>query len=52
MDELMGEAIPFAKGLNKERLIVAKIKNVLYQDIMKVMEVDDPAAFKSLYLGS
>ncbi|MBM4447017.1 MAG: enoyl-CoA hydratase/isomerase family protein [Chloroflexi bacterium] len=52
MDELMGEAISFAKGLNKERPIVTKIKNVLHQDIMKVMEVDDPAASKSLHLGS
>ena len=52
MDELMGEAISFAKGLNKERSIVTKLKNVMHKDILKVMEVDDPAAFKTLYLGS
>jgi enoyl-CoA hydratase/carnithine racemase len=52
MDELMGEAISFAKGLNKERSIVTKLKNVVHKDILKVMEVDDPAALKSLYLGS
>jgi len=52
MDELMGEAISFAKGLNKERSIVTKLKNVMHKDILKVMEIDDPAALKSLYLGS
>jgi len=49
MDELMGEAISFAKGLNKERAIVAKLKNVLHKDILTVMEVEDPPAIKSLY---
>jgi enoyl-CoA hydratase/carnithine racemase len=49
MDELTGEAISFAKGLNKERAIVAKLKNVLHKDILTVMEVDDPPALKSLY---
>jgi enoyl-CoA hydratase/carnithine racemase len=49
MDELMGEAIAFARGLSKERKIVAKLKNVLYKDILTVMEVDDPPAIKALY---
>jgi enoyl-CoA hydratase/carnithine racemase len=49
MDELMGEAIAFARGLSKERKIVAKLKNVLHQDILTVMEVDDPPAIKALY---
>jgi enoyl-CoA hydratase/carnithine racemase len=49
MDELMGEAVSFAKGLNKERKIVAKLKNVLHKDILTVMEVDDPPAIKALY---
>jgi len=49
MDELMSEALSFAKGLNKERAIVTKIKNVMHKDILNVMEVDDPAALKSLY---
>ena len=49
MDELMGEAISFARGLNKERAIVAKLKNVLHKDVLKVMEVEDPPAIKSLY---
>jgi enoyl-CoA hydratase/carnithine racemase len=52
MEELVGEAMSFAKGLNKERSIVTKLKNVMHKDILKVMEVDDPAALKSLSLGS
>jgi hypothetical protein len=48
----MGEAISFARGLNKERAIVSKLKDVLHKDILRVMEVDDPAVIKSLHLGS
>lgn len=51
MDELMSEAISFAKGLNKERPIVTKLKDVMHKDILRIMEVDDPPALKSLYLG-
>ena len=51
IDELMSEAISFAKGLNKERPIVTKLKNVMHKDILRIMEVDDPAALESLYLG-
>jgi enoyl-CoA hydratase/carnithine racemase len=51
IDELMSEAISFAKGLNKERPIVTKLKNVMHKDILRIMEVDDPPALKSLYLG-
>jgi len=49
MDKLMGEAVSFAKGLNKQRAIVGKLKSVLHKDILTVMEVDDPPAIKSLY---
>ena len=52
MDELMAEAISFARGLNKERAIVAKLKDVMHKDILKVMEVDDPAAIQALQRGS
>jgi len=51
MDELMSEAVSFAKGLNKERPIVSKLKNVMHKDILRVMEVDDPVALKSLDFG-
>ena len=49
MDELMSEAISFAKGLNKERPIVTKLKNVMHKDILRIMEVEDPFALKSLF---
>jgi len=49
MDELMGEAVSFAKRLNKERPIVTKLKNVMHRDILRVMEVEDPVALKSWF---
>ena len=51
MDELMSEAISFAKRLNKERPIVSKLKSVMHKDILRIMEVDDAAALKSLDFG-
>lgn len=48
MEELISEAVSFAKGLNKERTIVAKLKSVMHSDILRIMEADDPAALKSL----
>jgi enoyl-CoA hydratase/carnithine racemase len=49
IDELMSEAISFAKGLNKERPIVTKLKNVMHKDILRIMEVEDPVALKSWF---
>ena len=49
MDELMSEAISFAKGLNKERTIVSKLKYVMHKDILRIMEVEDPVALKSWF---
>jgi enoyl-CoA hydratase/carnithine racemase len=49
MDALMSEAISFAKGLNKERPIVTKLKNVMHRDISRIMEVEDPVALKSWF---
>jgi enoyl-CoA hydratase/carnithine racemase len=49
IDELMSEAISFAKGLNKERAIVTKLKNVMHRDILRIMEVEDPVALKSWF---
>jgi len=49
MDELMGEAMSFAKGLNKERPIVAKLKNGMHKGILEVMDVEDPVALKSWF---
>ena len=49
MEELMSEAMSFAKGLNKERPIVTKLKNVMHRDILRIMEVEDPVALKSWF---
>lgn len=49
MDELMSETTSFAKGLNKERPIVTKLKNVMHSDILRIMEVEDPVALKSWF---
>ncbi len=51
MDELMSEAVSFAKRLNKERPVVAKLKNVMHRDILRIMEVEDPVALKSWFGG-
>jgi enoyl-CoA hydratase/carnithine racemase len=51
MDELMSEAVSFAKRLNKERPIVAKLKNVMHRDVLRIMEVEDPVALKSWFGG-
>ncbi|MDH4068509.1 MAG: enoyl-CoA hydratase/isomerase family protein [Dehalococcoidia bacterium] len=51
VDELVSEAISFAKRLNKERPIVGKLKSVMHKDILRIMEVDDAAALKSLDFG-
>lgn len=49
IDELMSEAISFARGLNKERPIVTQLKNVMHRDILRIMEVEDPVALKSWF---
>ena len=49
MDELMSEAMSFARGLNKERPIVTKLKSGMHRDILRIMEVEDPVALKSWF---
>ena len=49
IDELMSEAISLAKGQNKERAIVTKLKDVMNRDILRIMEVEDPVALKSWF---
>ena len=49
MEELVGQATSFAKGLNKERSIVTKLKSVMHKDILRIMEAEDPVALKSWF---
>ena len=45
--DLLNEALAFAKNMNKGREILKTMKEVTFKNILRVMEVDDPA-----YLGA
>ena len=47
IDDLMDEAVSFAKGLNKRREIIAEMKKRMYKDIVHVFDVDDPPMIES-----
>ncbi len=47
IDELMKEAVSFAKGLNKRREIIAEMKKRMYKDIIYVLEAEDPPVIES-----
>jgi enoyl-CoA hydratase/carnithine racemase len=46
-ENLMNEALSFAKGLNKRREVIAEMKNRLYRDIVHVLEEEDPPVIES-----
>ena len=47
IDDLMDEAVSFAKGLNKRREIMAEMKKRMYKDIVRAFDVDDPPVIES-----
>ncbi len=47
IDDLMDEAVSFAKGLNKRREIMAEMKKRMYKDIVHAFDVDDPPMIES-----
>ncbi len=47
IDDLMNEAVSFAKGLNKRRKIIAEMKKRMYKDIVHAFDVDDPPVIES-----
>lgn len=47
IDDLMDEAVSFAKGLNKRREIIAEMKRRMYKDIVHAFDVDDPPMIES-----
>jgi enoyl-CoA hydratase/carnithine racemase len=47
IDDLMNEAISFAKGLNKRRGVIAEMKRRMYKDIVHVIEKEDPPVIES-----
>jgi enoyl-CoA hydratase/carnithine racemase len=47
IDDLMNEAVSFAKGLNKRREIIAEMKKRMYEDIVYAIEKEDPPVIES-----
>ena len=47
MDNLMNEALSFAKGLNKRREVIAEMKKRMYKDIVHIIDVEDPLVIES-----
>ena len=48
INDLMNEALAFAKTMNKSREILKTMKAVTFKNILRVMEADDPAYLQSL----
>jgi enoyl-CoA hydratase/carnithine racemase len=47
MDDLMNEALLFAKDLNKRREVIAEMKKRMYKDIVKTIDMEDPPVIES-----
>ncbi len=48
VNELMSEALTFAKTMNKGREILKTMKEVTFKNILRVMETEDPACLEAL----
>lgn len=46
-DDLMNEAIQFAKGLNKRREVVAEMKHRMHGEIARIIDEEDPPVIES-----
>jgi enoyl-CoA hydratase/carnithine racemase len=47
MDDLMNEALSFAKALNKRREVIAEMKKRMYKDIVHTIDVKDSPVIES-----
>ena len=47
INDLMDEALSFAKGLNKGREIISAMKKGMYKDIVRVLDEEDPLIIES-----
>jgi len=47
IDDLMNEALSFAKTLNKRREVIAEMKKRMYKDIVHSIDVEDPQVIES-----
>jgi enoyl-CoA hydratase/carnithine racemase len=50
-DELLPQALAFAKTQNKTREVLKTMKEITFRDILRVMDTDDPLYLKSLKGG-
>jgi enoyl-CoA hydratase/carnithine racemase len=48
INDLMNEALAFAKTMNKSREILKTMKGVTFKNILRIMETDDPAHLEAL----
>ncbi|MBN1635475.1 MAG: enoyl-CoA hydratase/isomerase family protein [Deltaproteobacteria bacterium] len=47
LDDLMNEAVGFAKSLNKRREVIAELKKDMNKDVVHAIEVEDPPVIES-----
>jgi len=47
INDLMGEVLAFARGLNKRREVIGEMKKRMYKDILRVMDTEDPPVIES-----
>jgi enoyl-CoA hydratase/carnithine racemase len=47
IDDLMDEALSFAKGLNKRREVISAMKKGMYKDIVRVIDEEDSLVIES-----
>jgi enoyl-CoA hydratase/carnithine racemase len=50
-DELLPQALAFAKTQNKTREVLKTMKEITFRDILRIMDTDDPGYLKSLKGG-
>ena len=46
-DDLMNEALSFAKALQKRREVIAEMKKRMYKDVVQIMDMEDPPVIES-----
>jgi len=47
IEDLMTEAITFAKAQDKRRIVVSELKKILYKDVLRAIEEEDPPLIES-----
>jgi enoyl-CoA hydratase/carnithine racemase len=47
INDLMGEVLSFARGLNKRREVIGEMKKRMYKDILRVLDTEDPPVIES-----